>query len=122
MVIQPELLQCIKDINNLMLEEQMLYRFRTNLFISDRNGEHINYYTYNKYLKENTLAIVGRALTTHSLRHTHASLLFEQGFTLDEVARRLRHGDSKVTREVYIHVTKKLREKDAEKIKSVSIL
>ncbi len=121
-VIQPELLQCIKDINNLMLEEQMLYRFRTNLFISDRNGEHINYYTYNKYLKENTLAIVGRALTTHSLRHTHASLLFEQGFTLDEVARRLRHGDSKVTREVYIHVTKKLREKDAEKIKSVSIL
>lgn len=121
-VIQPELLQCIQDINMLMRKEQILHGFRTKLFVSDRNGEHINYYAYNKYFRENTLAIIGRPLTTHSLRHTHASLLFEQGFTLDEVARRLRHGDSKVTREVYIHVTQKLKEKDAEKLKSVSLL
>ena len=100
----------------------MVRGYRTKLFFSNNEGGHINYFSYNKYLKENTLAIVGRELTTHSLRHTHASLLFEQGFTLDEVSRRLRHGDSKVTKEVYIHITKKLKEKDAEKLENVFLL
>ena len=121
-VIQPQLEAVIKRIQNVMKVQQVKYAYRTKLFFSDLQGEHLHYFAYNKYLKAVTLETIGRALTPHSLRHTHASLLFEQGFTVDEVARRLRHGDSKVTREVYIHVTKKLKEKDAEKLKSAILM
>lgn len=120
--IQTELEGVIRNIQSFMKRKQMVRGYRTKLFFSNNNGGHVNYFTYNKYLKQNTLAVVGRELTTHSLRHTHASLLFEQGFTLDEVSRRLRHGDSKVTKEVYIHITKKLKEKDAEKLENVFLL
>ena len=120
--IQAELEGVIRNIQSFMKRKQLIHSYKTVLFFSNNKGGHINYFSFNKYFKENTLAIVGRTLTTHSLRHTHASLLFEQGFTLDEVSRRLRHGDSKVTKEVYIHVTKKLKEKDAEKLENVFLL
>ena len=105
-----------------MKQQQLRNNYRTKLFFSDKSGKHIHYFAYNKYLRAITQKTIGRSLTPHSLRHTHASLLFEQGFTVDEVARRLRHGDSQITREVYIHVTKKLKEKDAEKLKAVTLI
>lgn len=120
--IQPELFSVIKKIQRLMLQQQLIYNYKTKLFFSNKQGDHINYFSYNCYFKENTLAIIGRQLSTHSLRHTHASLLFEQGFTLDEVARRLRHSDSQITKEVYVHVTEKLKAKDAEKMEHTFLL
>jgi integrase len=120
--IQPELECLIKQIRSHFKLMQIRYGYRTNLLFSNEKGNHINNTCFNKCFKKVTLKIVGRALTAHSLRHTHASLLFEQGFTLDEVSRRLRHGDSKITREVYIHVTERLKERDAEKLKSVILL
>lgn len=121
-VIQPQLEAVIRHIQKYMKQQQLRNNYRTNLFFSDEAGQHIHYFAYNKYLKAVTKKTLGRSLTPHSLRHTHASLLFEQGFSIDEVARRLRHGDSQITREVYIHVTEKLREKDAEKLKAVTLI
>ena len=62
--------------------------------------------------------MAGRQLTTHALRHTSASIMFAQGFTLDEVARRLGHDGSRITRDIYVHVTKEVREHDRKKISS----
>ena len=121
-VIQPQLKDCIRRINAFMTRQSLRNGYKTNLFMSDKNGKPVHYDAFNKYFRENCEAIIGKRLTTHSLRHTHASLLFEQGFTLDEVSRRLRHGDSKITRDVYIHVTKKLREKDASKLMAVNLI
>ncbi len=121
-VIQPQLEQVIHQINVQMRQQQLIHGYRTNLFLSDTKGEHIHYFAFNKYFREKCEQYIGKKLTTHSLRHTHASLLFENGFTLDEVSRRLRHGDSKVTRDVYIHVTQKLREKDAQKLMKTNLL
>ena len=77
---------------------------------------------HNKYLKENSLRILGREITPHALRHTHASLLLEQGISIDTISRRLGHENSDVTREIYLHVTKKLQEKDNQQIAKISIL
>lgn len=52
------------------------------------------------------------SLTPHSLRHTHTSLLAAAGIPLHEIMERLGHKDDKVTREVYLHVTKE-RKKEA---------
>ncbi|ANY67272.1 integrase [Paenibacillus sp. BIHB 4019] len=58
------------------------------------------------------LAGLNSSLTPHSMRHTHTSLLAEAGVPLHEIMERLGHKDDKVTRQVYLHVTKK-RKKEA---------
>lgn len=61
-----------------------------------------------RYLK---LAGLNTVLTPHSLRHTHTSLMAEAGATLEEIMERLGHANDRVTKEVYLHVTK-ARKKD----------
>lgn len=86
------------------------------------NGKHIAYYSYNAYLKENAIKYIGRAITPHTLRHTHASLLMEQGISIDVISRRLGHENSEITREIYLHVTKKLKEKENQQLARIRIL
>ncbi|MGN4127240.1 tyrosine-type recombinase/integrase [Lysinibacillus sphaericus] len=54
-------------------------------------------------------------ITTHGLRHTHCSLLFEAGASIKEVQDRLGHGDVQTTMNIYTHVTEKAKETAAEK-------
>ncbi|WP_419959497.1 tyrosine-type recombinase/integrase [Psychrobacillus sp. BM2] len=49
-------------------------------------------------------------ITTHGLRHTHCSLLFEAGASLKEVQVRLGHTDVKTTMDIYTHVTQKAKD------------
>lgn len=57
-------------------------------------------------------------ITTHGLRHTHCSLLFEAGASLKEVQDRLGHSDVQTTMNIYAHVTKKAREEAIMKFAS----
>lgn len=54
-------------------------------------------------------------ITTHGLRHTHCSLLFEAGASIKEVQFRLGHKDVKTTLDVYTHVTKKAKSETIDK-------
>ena len=111
--IQPELLEVVRKINTLMKEQALFCGLpRQKLFLFNSKGDYIQYYSYNKYLGEHTLEALGRKLTPHSLRHTHASFLMEQGVPIDVISRRLGHEGSRITKEIYLHVTKKLKEKD----------
>src|SRR5690625_510676 len=56
-----------------------------------------------------------KSITTHGLRHTHCSLLFEAKAPLKEVQVRLGHKDVKTTLDVYTHVTKKAQASTIEK-------
>nr|WP_275403075.1 tyrosine-type recombinase/integrase [Sporosarcina limicola] len=49
-------------------------------------------------------------ITTHGLRHTHCSLLFEAGASLKQVQDRLGHTDAQTTLNIYTHVTQKAKE------------
>ena len=119
--MQPELEKVCRDIIREMKKFKLQNAVpKTKLFLFDKNGFYIDYYAYNKYLKENALKVLGREITPHTLRHTHASLLMEQGIPIDVISRRLGHENSKITKEIYLHVTKKLKEKDGELIKAVS--
>ena len=57
-------------------------------------------------------------ITTHGLRHTHCSLLFEAGASLKEVQVRLGHSDVKTTMDIYTHVTQKAKEEAVLKFSS----
>ena len=61
-------------------------------------------------------------ITAHVLRHTHVALMAEQLVPLEVISRRIGHADSKVTREIYFHITKKMRERDNQLIRNVKIL
>lgn len=87
-----------------------------------RNGKRVDYYSFNKYFAELTQRVIGRRLTTHALRHTHTSLLAAAGVSLDLISRRLGHSDSAVTRDIYLHVTEKLKDKDAELLDETNLL
>ena len=119
--IQQELLPICRQINILMNERKVLHRCRSSKFFHDQKGEIISYFTFAKYLRTVTQAVIGREITPHTLRHTHASLMFEQGVALDVISRRLGHKSSKITRDIYVHITEELKRRDAEAIDSVSI-
>ena len=120
--MQDELFTLCKRIKRYMDKERFYCGHRSELFMCDVNGDYLNYYSYNKYLQENARQLFGKTVTTHFMRHTHVALMAEQGVPLDVISRRLGHSDSRVTMNIYFHVTKKMREKDNQKIKEVSIL
>ena len=111
--IQPELEAVIHEINQLMAETRLMYLLpKQKLFMFDKKGEHLQYPAYRKYLLETSAGIVSKHVTPHSMRHTHASIMMEQGVPIETISRRLGHVDSKITKDVYLHVTDKLREQD----------
>ena len=120
--MQPELFQLCRKINIYIRKESIFLGYRSNLFFPNEHGGCINYNSYNKQLKKVTLEVLGRKLTAHSLRHTHASLLLASGVTIDAISRRLGHENSRVTRRIYLHITKKLKERDNDQIRDLKII
>jgi integrase len=55
-----------------------------------------------------------KGTSLHSLRHTHGSLLLDQGVPLAEVSFRLGHANTRITAEVYAHHLAKQDERAAE--------
>lgn len=120
--IQPELEEVIKQLNTFMNKRKLKNKLKTKLFLFDEAGDYINYYSFNKYLKENSKEACGKEITVHALRHTAASILFASGISLEQCSRRLRHSNSKITKEIYIHITEQLREKDNERLSKLTLL
>ena len=58
------------------------------------------------------------SITTHGLRHTHCSLLFEAGVSLKVVQDRLGHSDAQTTLNIYTHVSKKGKGEAIQKFES----
>ena len=56
-----------------------------------------------------------KEIKVHGFRHTHCSLLFESGITIQEVQERLGHSDLKTTMSIYAHVTEKQKEEVGKK-------
>lgn len=117
--IQDDLLPLCREIKKKAFTLRMVTG--SNILFQDEKGRY-RYAAYNKYLRQNTERIIGRRLTAHALRHTHVSLLAEQGISFDAIARRVGHEDSEITKEIYFHVTKKLKARDDSDIESIHIL
>ncbi len=81
------------------------------LVFPNTSGDHITM----SQPQRKTAAVCKKAgikhITPHGLRHTHCCLLFEAGASIAQVQQRLGHSDSKITLEIYNHVTRwKVRE------------
>lgn len=118
--VQPELKELLDQY--MIFRSEFLDGKKSRYLFPSKDGSHLNYESYNKYLKENSFRLIGREISTHALRHTSASLLIASGVPLETVSRRLGHADSRITREIYLHLTGKLRESDNRFISQARIL
>lgn len=122
--MQDELYEVCREINACMLKQGLINGYgRSPLFLQSETGGHIAYYSYNKYLKENAKRILGRnKITPHIFRHTHTCMLAENGVMLETITRRLGHEDSRITKDVYSHITKKIRQNDYDQVAKIKIM
>ena len=120
--IQPELKKSIKEIRYFSKVSRMVSGVRASYFVVNNKGNRLSYDKANRIFKRLTLRLAGRQLTLHALRHTHVALMAAAGVDLDAIARRLGHANSKITREIYFHVTQKQRQKDDAAFDAVSVL
>lgn len=66
-----------------------------------------------------TQAKLNTNLTPHSLRHTHTSLLAQARVPLELIMERLGHEDEKVTKKIYLHVTKDMKKEASIKFSNL---
>ena len=107
-------------------KRKMLYLNRSPLFFTPTGG-YASYAAYLHYLHSISERVLGYRISTHVLRHTHASILAEESIdnpkiTIDLISRRLGHADSRITKDIYIHVTEKRKEKENNALKKVRVI
>lgn len=62
---------------------------------------------------------IDKPLSSHIFRHTHISKLAELGVPLYVIQQRVGHANSRITEEIYLHVTKKAREQVIPALKNL---
>ena len=116
--IQPELRTFLNEFRKWRLLHMAAYGIRSDLLFFSERG--------NVYSEQLLWCALNRLdypkhLHPHIFRHTHTALLAEQGMSLEAIARRLGHSSSQITKEIYFHVTEKLKQRDEDSLKNVSI-
>lgn len=120
--VQPELKECIDKINEYANEIKEITGKDSKLFFPDYDGGYICYASYSKYLRELSERVLNRRITPHIWRHSHASLLFSRGMSLEAVSSRLGHSDSKITKEIYLHRLEELKEKENRQLDQIHLI
>lgn len=120
--VQLQLEDCIKRIRKFRKKDMMINGYRSDIFLPNHKGDYCSYSAYVMCFHEATRRVLNKTVKIHALRHTHVAMLAEAGLSLSEIARRCGHSNSKITEEVYFHVTKKMAEKDKERIMNIKII
>ena len=117
--LDDETLAILKKWRKDQLENYLKYGINTNkpgqLLFSTKANTCIRPTTPNKWLDQVKRVSGLKRIKVHGFRHTHASLLFEAGASLQEVKARLGHSNIKTTMDIYTHVTEKAKEQTADK-------
>ena len=116
---EPKTLDSVRDV---YIQDELLPVMKDAIELSkgDNLFGYPTIFSFNKYLREHNP--LEKKVTSHIFRHTHTSMLVARGIPFDSIARRLGHSSSEITREVYFHVTERLKDKDNELIRNVSLL
>lgn len=79
-----------------------------NFVCKKENGDHCTPSVIKYHTRETIGVKLGISFNYHSLRHTHATMLIENGSPIKTVQKRLGHSRSAITEDRYVHLTKKM--------------
>lgn len=120
--IQAELREVIKDIQEYAKWQAEVFGYESEIFLPDADGGRLHYEAYLKYLKETSERVLNKRVTPHTLRHSHCSMLAASGFPLEAISARLGHSDSRITKEIYLHRMKELKEKENKQLDGIQLI
>lgn len=113
-ILEDDTMAVLKQWKKKQKQDYLVLGFNTmhaqQLVFSNQNNEYLQLTKVRKWITYVLDKYKLDKITTHGLRHTHCTLLFESGATLKEVQDRLGHSDIKTTMNIYAHVTKKAKE------------
>lgn len=125
-LVDDELINELKRYKTLQLEIMMRYRnsYHDQDFVFPKLTQFHGYPEKPKVIESRLTRLLRLSglninLTPHSFRHTHTSLLAEAGAELLQIMERLGQKDEKITRNVYMHVTKKLKKDAVDKFRKL---
>ena len=95
-----------------------IYKDRGYIFTS-MYGYPYNYPGITRILKKVT--IQGKRVSTHMFRHTHISLLAEQGEPIKVIMDRVGHSNANTTLKIYTHVTDKMKDDLVKRLNNIVI-
>ncbi|MGM0158194.1 hypothetical protein IGI47_002523 [Enterococcus sp. AZ191] len=117
--LDDETLNILKSWKNQQKRYLLAYghHIKTNnqIIFSSKNNNYLDITRPNTILTRICKEYNFNDITIHGFRHTHCSLLFEAGLSIKEVQERLGHSDIHTTMNIYAHVTKKQKERSADK-------
>lgn len=82
-------------------------------------GKHINNLTIDYRIKQVREQLKIDNFDFHSLRHSHTTILIEQGADLKDIQLRLGHKNINTTLQIYAHVTNKMSDKTIDILNSI---
>ena len=120
--VQAELREVIKDIQDYTKWQAEVCGYESAIFFPDYDGGRLHYYAFDKYLNETSERVLGRRITPHVLRHSHCSMLAAAGVPLEAISARLGHSDSRITKAIYLHRMKELKDRENEQLNALKLL
>ena len=104
--------------NKRAIQWENMYVDRGFIFTSHRgNTSHINKQKHtNSYTKYRDR----KHVTSHTMRHSHISLLSQLGVSLKAIMERVGHTDHKTTLQIYSHVTEQMDKDMMNKLEKIS--
>ncbi|MFS0783600.1 tyrosine-type recombinase/integrase [Bacillus sp. 1P06AnD] len=116
--IDDDTCEMLKDLKKLQNEFalQTGLRNKKNLCFINTKMSLVSNNAVNKTLKTLCNKIGIKAITCHSLRHTHASMLLYNGVNIKYLSRRLGHKDIVTTLQTYSHVLDEMEQKESRQV------
>ncbi|MFR6531414.1 MAG: tyrosine-type recombinase/integrase [Staphylococcus simulans] len=87
-----------------------------NGYVFTVNGSIITNASVNKALNKACKKLGIKSITTHALRHTHASVLIHNGYSIQYISKRLGHSSTLVTQSVYLHLLEETYQREEENL------
>ena len=110
-----------KDLNKLKKYYELKYQMETFDYFIFGEINSLAPTTINRYKKIACEKANLRAITLHQFRHSHASLLYNNGIDIHNISERLGHSNVSTTLNVYAHCNKDKEKRALETLNSLRI-
>ncbi len=125
-VISENIVKHLKEYRKMYLQFKLLRRNKWSNTTYDFTisslmypGEPVSVNTLHRWINKIAAKANLPQLHPHIFRHTHVSLLAEAGIPLTSICQRLGHSHDRITEDIYLHITKKLKNDAAEKFEKM---